>query len=355
VTLLPVLAALLLEAPTAPAPRIEATQAAAFLDVVSAAVREQGIPGLSAAVAVDGEVVWTGGFGEADVENHVPARSETVYRLASLSKPITAVAVLQLAERGRLDLDADIRTYVPAFPPKPWRVTARELLAHLGGIRHYQGDEFGSTRRYVSLLEGLDVFKDDPLAHEPGTAYLYSTHGYTLLGAAVEAVSGRRFADYLHDNVFVPAGMLSARDDDARAILENRAAGYYRTPDGRLVNSLPADTSYKIPGGGLVASAPDVARFAMALLDGRLVRTETRAQMLTRQKTRAGRVLGYGLGFSLGDQDGHLEVWHSGAQQRVRNMLYLWPDRRTAVVLLANLEGASLLGLARRIAAIVRP
>jgi CubicO group peptidase (beta-lactamase class C family) len=348
------LAAALVLAGAARADEPGAGKTPAIEAAITDAQRAQAVPGLSAAVMAHG-VLWTKGFGESDIENHVAAKPETLYRLASLSKPITAVAVMQLAERGQLSLDQDVRSYVPSFPKKQWPVTVRQLLAHLGGIRHYQGDEWGSTRRYVSVLEGLDVFKDDPLVHEPGTEYLYSTHGYSLLAAVVEAVSHQRFTDYLRENVFAPASMEKTRDDDGRAILEGRAQGYVRLPDGRVRNSEPADTSYKLGGGGLLGTAADLARFGAAFLDGRLVRPETRAAMLTKQKTRAGRALGYGLGWTLGDGEQPGEVWHTGAQQRVSTVLYLRPGPGTVVALLANLEDARALDLARRIADLAQP
>ena len=121
---------------------------------------------------------YEAGFGFADVENGVPARPETVYRLASVSKPMTATAVLKLYEQGRLDLDAPVSRYCPDFPEKPWPVTARQLLCHQGGIRHYRPDEPTVTRRFSSFAESLALFRDDPLLFEPGTAVRYSTYGY---------------------------------------------------------------------------------------------------------------------------------------------------------------------------------
>lgn len=334
---------------------LDPARAAAIEAAIESSRRDQGIPGLTAAIAVDGRLVWIKGFGEADVENRGAAGPQTVYRLGSISKPITAVAAMQLAERGILDLDADVRTLVPGFPKKAWPITPRQLLAHLGGIRHYQGDEWDSTRRYVSLLEGLDVFKDDPLVHEPGTRYLYTTHGYTLLGAVLEAASGRRFVELLRESVFGPAGMGSARDDDRRALIPNRARGYAGLADGGIRNADPADTSYKVPGGGLVATAGDVARFGAAFLGDRLIRPEARAAMLTRQKTRDGQALGYGLGWTLGDSHGRAEAWHTGGQQGVSNIVYLRPGSALVIVLLSNLEEAPTLDLARWIADLVQP
>lgn len=264
---------------------------------------------------------------------------------------------MQLVEKGGIDLGASVRTYVPGFPPKPWPITVRQLLTHTSGIRHYKGDEFASTRHYWSVLEGLDVFKDDPLAFEPGTRELYSTYGYALLGAVVEAASGMRYVDYLREKVFQPAGMTSARDDDFLPIIRHRAQGYVRTAAGELRNAAPADTSYKVPGGGLCATAADMGRFAAALEASVLLRKETLEAMLEPQRTKDGRELSYGLGWSVTIRDGRSEAWHTGAQQRVSTLLYLQPDRGVAVALMANLEneGTSLKNLARRIAAVAQP
>lgn len=348
--------ALLLSASVLRGQRLPPATVAEIETAISAEMSRLQIPGLSVAVATEGEVRWSQGYGLADLENFVPAKSATAYRLGSVSKPITATAIMQLAETGRLDLDAPIRNYVPAFPEKAWPVTTRQLLAHLGGVRHYAEGEFASTRHYASLEEGLAIFKDDPLLHEPGTKFHYTTYGYNLLGTAVEAASGMSFRDYLRANVFKPAGMERTGPDDVFALIPNRAQGYARDPAGELRNSGLTDTSYKIPGGGLISTAPDVARFAVAFQSGALVQKETVSRMLTRQKTRDGKATGYGLGWFLGERDGRREAWHTGGQQRVSTVLYMQPDRRLAVAILTNLEGigAPLVDLARRMAGILK-
>jgi len=314
------------------------------------------IPGLSVAVVTHGELRFAAGFGQADLENAVPATADTVYRLASVSKPISAVAAMQLAERGKLDLDAPVQKYVPGFPQKPWPVTTRAVLGHLSGIRHYADGEFESTQHYNNLTEALTIFQDDPLAHEPGTTYSYSTYGYTLVGAVIEAASGTTFADYIKTNVFEPAGMASARVDDVFEIIPHRAHGYQKGPGGVLQNSGLADTSYKVPGGGLCASATDMARFAIAVWNGTLLKPETRREMFTSQKTRDGRRTGYGLGWAVTTwRQGRREVFHRGDQQRITSLLYTQPDRGLGVVLFANLEGIGnpIFSLARQIVDIV--
>src|SRR5438046_2808470 len=132
------------------------------------------IPGLQVAVAIDGRVVWVEAFGWADRERHRQVNGNTVFRIGSVSKPLTADAVAQLVAEGRLDLDAPVQRYVPSFPEKPWPITTRELAGHLAGIRHYRGAEFTSNRRYETVTDGPEIFRDDSLQFEPATPFTYS-------------------------------------------------------------------------------------------------------------------------------------------------------------------------------------
>lgn len=338
--------------PVRAAARLPPGTAEAIGELVSSEMSRCGIPGLSLAIGAAGKLSLEAAFGSADVENDVPARPATVFRLASASKTMTAVAVLQLAEERRLDLDAPVWRYCPAYPPQPSPVTARLLLSHQGGVRGYRRDERPETRPYRSVAEGLALFAGDPLAYEPGTAVAYSTYGYSLLGCAVEGAAGRAFAQVLAERVFSPAGMTSTRPEDLGALLPGRANGYFRGPAGELRNSGLADMSYKVPGGGLVGTASDTARFGLALLEGRLLRAETLREMLTPQRTRTGRSTGFGLGLTVGMRGGRVEAWHVGGQERVSTVVYLRPDSGQVVALLSNLERVRppLLELARRVA-----
>ena len=300
----------------------------------------QGIAGMSAAIVVNGELKWTRGFGLSDLENNVPARAATMYRLGSIAKPITATAVMQLVEKGMIDPDEPIQRYVPQFPRKTWDVTVRQLLGHLGGVRSYRGDEMGSTRHYGDVIEPLKIFKDDPLAVEPGTKYLYSTYGYNLLGAAVELASGVKFTDYLHAHIFTPAKIEFIVPDNTFAIIPNRSCGYMAGPGGKLENCILADTSNKIPGGGLIGTAEDVARFASALARGVLVSTRSLELMSTSLKLKDGSQTGYGLGLGIGNHGGHRTFSHEGGQPGTRTVMAILPDDRTTIALMTNTEPA---------------
>src|SRR5271168_2247687 len=193
-------------------------------EAVSRFMAANSVPGIGAAVVLDGVPVWSSGYGMADLENFVPATSATLFRLASISKPITATAVLQLVERGKLDLDAPVQKYCAAFPQKEAPITTRELLGHLGGIRHYKPDpkedlEGGNTKHFDSGIEaGLKFFENDPLVAQPGTHFHYSTQGYTLVGCAIEGASGEKYVAFLHDHVLVPSGMVRTQADDRYSV-----------------------------------------------------------------------------------------------------------------------------------------
>ncbi len=338
-----------------PSPVGEAPLFAELRRTVEAFRASAGIPGLSAAAGYEGRLQWAEGFGLADVENRVPARAETVYRLASISKPITAVATLQLAERGRLDLDAPIRTYVPSFPKKRWPVTARQILCHQSGIRHYNGSwfEFNLTVPFRSPSEAIQVFQDDPLVAEPGTKVVYSTFAYVLLGAAIESAAAEPYLDYVERNIFIPAGMEHTQADSVHAIIPNRSRGYRFNAAGKLENCDLVDTSYKLPGGGLSGTAPDLVRFALAVRQGTLLEPETVRSMWEPQRLRDGTLTPFGLGWRIEETAGRRIVGHSGNQNGVTTHLVLQPESGCVVALMANLEKAPLPELGNQILALL--
>lgn len=323
--------------------------------LVSQEMSQQSIPAVSLAVAVNGELAWTAAWGMADLENFVPAKSSTMFRTGSIAKPVTAVAVMQLVEAGRMDLDAPIQRYVPSFPNKSATITVRQLLGHLGGIRHYQSrDEINSTRHYPDLAQALRLFQNDPLVAEPGTRFNYTTYGYVLLGVAVERVSALRYMDYLRQRIFAPAGMEKARQDHVYTIIPNRARGYAISQTGQLQNCSLADTSNKIPGGGLISTADDLIRFALALRRGTLLKPSLVETMFTAQKLKDGSTQNYGLGWSVDRLDGRRRlVAHTGGQQGVSTILLMLPKEGVAVSLMCNLEEANLRELARKIARVL--
>lgn len=298
------------------------------------------VPGLVAAVAVGDQVVWTQGFGAADVEQQVPARPESVLRIASISKPITAVAVMQLVERGLVSIEDPIQKYVPSFPRKPQgEIRLRHLLTHTSGIRHYRGSEFSLAESFPTFDRAIAIFRNDPLEFAPGERYLYSTYGYNLLQGVIESVTGRSFDEYLRVYVFAPAGMASTYLERPQEIVRYRARQYVRGPSPlSWMNAPYVDLSVKWAGGGLIATAADIARFDIALNQGRLLRPDTLERMYTPGRLNNGVLLGYGLGWMVSQQGSSQIVAHSGGAMGGTTYFLREPKARVASVVLANLD-----------------
>jgi serine beta-lactamase-like protein LACTB, mitochondrial len=320
--------------------------------VTSRFIAENKIPGASIAIVENGQYVWSEGFGTADLETGVAADPTTLYRLASISKSITATAALQLAERGKLDLDAPVQRYCPAFPNKEAPITTRQLLGHLAGIRHYKTQSINDpeirTTKHIDdpIQGGLDLFKDDPLVAVPGSSFHYSTHGYTLVGCAIEGASGEKYADYVRENVLAPAGMTHTQIDDRLAIIPRRTRFYSKTESGAIVNGDCVDLSSKVPGDGWLSSAEDMAKLEVAILNDRLLKTSTRDAMWTPPKSTDGKESDYALGWEIENGFGTLAVGHGGGEVGTSTFIIMIPARRAGVVVLMNLNGGNASALA---------
>jgi len=332
---------------------------AAVETAVAKYMAAKSIPGISVAVVENGELDWSAGFGMSDLENFVPATSHTLYRLASISKPITATAAMLLWQNGKLDLDAPVQKYCPAFPTKDAPITTRQVLGHLAGIRHYKAGsqddpEFGNTRHFADpIAAGLQFFKDEPLLFAPGTTFHYSTQGFTVAGCVIEGASGKKYVDYVRENVLEPAGMVQTRVDDRFAIIPSRTRFYQTDPSGAIANADFLDSSYKIPGGGWLSSADDMARFEVAMLKNRIVQQKTRDLMWTPLKTGNGKKTDYALGWGTGDELGVRDVGHAGGQQGTSTFFEIVPERQAGVVVLMNLDGGDASALATELIRIV--
>jgi serine beta-lactamase-like protein LACTB len=316
-------------------------------------------PGISVAVVEHGAEVWSEGFGLADLENSVPATRYTLYRLASISKPITATAAMMLWEQGKLDLDAPVQKYCPAFPQKEFPISTRQVLGHLGGIRHYKSDsqddaETGNTRHFDDPIKsGLDFFKNDPLVAKPGTRFNYSTQGFTLVGCVIEGASGEKYVDYVNKHIFAPAGMTKALADDHYQIIPFRTRFYSRDKTGSVINADFLDSSYKIPGGGWLSSADDMAAFEAAMLNDRLLKHATTLVMWTPQKLPDGTMSEYALGWGTGKDLGVPDVGHGGGQQGTSTFIMIAPEQRAGVVVLINMDGGEASSLATDLLSLV--
>lgn len=309
-------------------------------------VADSGAPGVSVSVGLNGRLIWSEGVGYADLEQHVlvdPA--STKFRIGSVAKPLTALALVTLVSQGRIDLDADVRRYVPVFPKKKYPFTVRQLAGHLAGIRHYVGDEPYLRKQYSSVLESLDVFKDDPLMGVPGEAWKYSSYGYNLLSAVIEQAAGKPFLDYMAGSIFVPLGMTATVPDHINELVPNRGR-YYVRKDGKIYNEPEVDNSYKWASGGFLSTTDDLVRFGLAHLGSQRVTPAMRSLLWTEQKTTAGKGTGYGMGWRiLVDKDWNIvpgekgDKWigHGGGSIGGTTQFWLLPDRGLVIAIASNL------------------
>ena len=310
------------------------------------------IPGLSVGFIKD-DFTWAKGFGYADLENRAPAKPESSYRLASITKTMTAVAVLHLVEEGKINLDSDIQTYVPYFPKKRWRITVRQLLGHLGGISHYKNyDAEGHIKEPKNTRQAISIFQDFNLIAQPGTRYHYSTYGYNLLGAAIEGASGLPYGEYVSKHIFGPLGMEDTRLDSPRDLIPNRVQGYERTK-GQLKNSEFVDISSRFGGGGLRSTVADLLRYARGIMDGKLLKEATWKAMFSSMTLRNGLFTWYGMGWGVQPWGAHFAVSHSGSQPETKTHLLVFPTEKFAVAIASNLEGANLIPYVRRLIEII--
>ena len=318
-------------------------------------VAKNNLPGASVAVGLDGGVVWAEGFGWADIEQRVPVTSLTRFRIGSVSKPLTSVAVGLLYERGKIDLDAPVQTYVPSFPKKRWPISTRQLMGHIAGVRHYRGDEFLSSKHYDNVLEGLEIFADDSLLFRPGTEYSYSTYGWNLVSAVVEAAAGEPFLDFMRREVFAPLGLRHTVPGYMADIIPDRVRFYEHDKEGQLVNAPYVDNSYKWAGGGFLSTPSDLVRFGFAMLDDDLLKPETRKMLWTPLQLESGKSTGYGLGWGVDEADGHQVISHGGGSVGGTTAFMIIPEQRMVVAITTNLTDAETGPIAKAVAELFKP
>lgn len=347
-------------------------------EMIAAYMARRGVPGLSIAISKGGVMVWSEGFGLADVEQGVPVTPATRFRSGSTAKPMSMAAAAVLHDQGKLDFDTPVQKLVPGFPVKSRTpITFRMLAGMLGGFRHYRlgTDDFFNAKEYGNVLEYLDTFKDEPLVAEPGTRYFYSSPGTNLQGAMTQAAGGKPFPELVQELVFAPLGMIHTSADRNQDIIPNRVRYYERTggertyrirqsswgkegqPErGVLVNAPYSDNSNKFPSGGYLTTPEDMLRFGEAHLQPGFLKAETLKELFTEQKTTDGRGTGYGMNWFVGkDKAGRTIRWHSGSSVGGNSMLILYPESRLVLAMQTNLTDSNLGPLPQALADLFLP
>jgi len=328
--------------------------------IVRAGLTEQNLPGLSVAVGVGDDIVWAEGFGWADLENRVPVVPDMKFRIGTASTALTSAAVGRLLEEGRLNLDDVIQTYVPAFPEKQWPVTLRQLMGHLAGVRNDGGDEGPLlSARCEQTADALQFFGESPLLFEPGTQYRYSSYGWILVSAAVEAAADESFLTFMRREIFEPLGMRDTEADSSTEPIPNRATSYFprfaADPRYGLHLMRPIDYSCYAGSSAFLSTPSDLARFGLAINRGTLLQPTTVQLLQAPQRLASGEETGYGLGWDLetvalaGGQTrcvGH----HGTSLGGMVASLMTFPEHGFVVAVTSNISYANTEGVALRIA-----
>jgi serine beta-lactamase-like protein LACTB len=331
------------------APRACTDRANALSAAVLDVHRRQHNVGVAAVVMHRGKTVLAENLGYADLENRVPVTSATRFGVASITKAFTGLALLKLRESGRIDLDAPIQRYVPAFPVKPeGTITPRLLAAHMAGIRHWSNERNATlyARHFDDINDVLPLFKDDTLIARPGSGYNYSSYGYNLIGAAIQAVSGTKYQDFVVREIIAPLGLKNTGYDDVRKVLPNRAHRYsYYDPWTFAIDSV---TIYRVPewdyshnpaGGNMYSTAADLARFGRAIEKPGLLSPESYALVMKRPKI-GGVESPMSFGFFVSpDTAAHRRLNIGGSNAGLQSGLAVYPDDDLVIAIISNTWG----------------
>jgi len=308
------------------------------VDAAVARVKTQ-IPGLSVAVVVDGRVAYSKGFGTISLTTQRPAAADTQYRLASVTKAITAVAVLKLVEQGRVDLDRAAKDYCPVLSSLNGSPTVRHFLLHQSGMRHTSDPEdetiTGAVPRLASSLSGI---VKEPLRFPPGQKTLYTSWGYTALGCVIETVAGESYAEFVTRTILTPASMRQTTFDEPAYAAPNFSPGF-RMAGGSLQPSIVVDTRFKMPASGMISTVNDLALFAIALFERRRLPEPIFREMLSTRPAPDDQRQVFTAGWTIGPADlGTPGYNYNGSMEGTTAALAILPERRIAVALLANRE-----------------
>lgn len=309
--------------------------------VFQALVADNKVPGISVTIVQDGQPLLKKGYGYTNLEKRIPVHPEnSIFRIASISKCITGLALGKMVEDGLLDWNDSFYKHVPYYPKKEYDFTLRQLASHTAGIREYRGKEYALNKPY-SIKESVEIFKDDPLVFEPGKGYLYNSFDFVLLSLAMQEASGITFGDYVKEKVLKPLGMHSTftplelesvhkvkRDISCSEFHTKRVSGFKKAVD--------VDNNYKLAGGGYLSTSVDISKMGQAILEKRLVSNDTYEQLLTSQIIN-GQATYYGLGFQASqDMNARPFVGHVGNSVGAYTNFFVYPQEQLVISILIN-------------------
>ncbi len=322
-------------------------------------MNQKRVPGMAITVLKEGKTIFQGGYGFSDFEQKkLVDPQQTIFRIASVSKPIAATALACMVQEGIIDLDASFYNYVPYYPKKRWDFTIRQLASHTAGIRGYQGKEYGLNKPY-GIKESLDIFKEDKLLFQPGHGFLYNSFDWVLISLAMQEASGIPFEEYVKSKILNPLcmqntfaslchpersrGNSNTTGGDTTALglsvgwldQTNVAVCYSKSLSGFKV-AIPVNNFYKLAAGGYLSTSEDIAKFGQAYLDQKLLIPDLKSQFLTPREIN-GKSTYYGLGWQVSeDSNGRNYYGHIGNGVGGYSNFFVYPEEQMVFSILIN-------------------
>ena len=306
-------------------------------------ISEGKMVGLSAGVLDNDSISWTHSEGYSDLKTKSNFTENTLSRTASITKPMTAIAIMQLTEKGKLSLGDKVSQYIPEFRTGVLQdITIKHLLQHSSGISEYKNSrEANNEKDYATLNEAMQIFVKRKLKFDPGTNFGYTSYGYVVLGCVIETVSDMSYEAYLKKNIWDVAGMTHTSVEYFGKSYDNKAAKYHQSKPGKIKETDSHNVSDRIPGGGVQSTVEDLLKFAKAVLNDQLV-SKASLEMMIENSGLKKQGNGYGMGWYLYGENKRLGnlIGHNGSQYGCSSFLFIFPESNAAVVVLSNTSGA---------------
>ena len=311
-------------------------------------------PGVAVIVVRDGQIIFRKGKGMANLELGVPIEPDMVFRLGSITKQFTAVAILMLAEQGKLAPDDSISKFLPDYPTHDHLITVQHLLTHTSGIKSYTSmpEWLPLWRKDFTVQELIDFFKYQPMESAPGKRWAYNNSGYILLGAIIEKVSSQSYERFIQQSIFEPLGMKQSYYDSPSRVIPRRVAGYDKSLED-FTNAAYLSMTQPYAAGALASTVDDLVLWDSALYTEQLLKHETLQQAHISHRLTDGSSTAYGYGWAISEYAGHRLIEHGGGIHGFRTRAIRMPDDRVFVAVLSNNGGANPEPLAFKIAALV--
>lgn len=309
--------------------------------------------GATALVSRNGQIIYKKAFGMANLELNVPMQVDNVFRIGSITKQFTAVAILQLVEQGKLNVKDEISKFIPDYPTQGNKITIEHLLTHTSGIQNYSGITDTGNRATLGFTpnEMIDFFKNLPMRFATGTKWEYSNSNYFLLGYIIEKISGKTYAEYLEENFFKPLGMTNSLYANDTKIIKNRAGAYTQGESG-YENSQPLNMTHVYSAGAIQSTVSDLFKWHQAVHSYKLVKKESLDRAFTRYKLTDGKETAYGYGWRLGYVYENPSIWHGGKINGFVTMEIYLPKEDVFVAIFSNCDCNSPEDITSRLAAL---